>query len=157
LTHSLEAAYFLLIILTFCQISKYYFLSSASSLARRQKRKLKQKNSKPYTLHHPTTNLNLGAQSLPPLDYYFYKLPEPEVSVSSEQDIIIVEKEIPRPILTTTPKNKTILNNYIDDFFSVAPPKRAQQSKISDILSYQVTPPEKNEVITLSEPYTEMV
>jgi len=146
--HSLEAVYFLLIIVTLFQIGKHYILSSVSSL------KPKQKEVKPSSACRPAANLNRRIQNKPPSDHYFYKLPEPEVSISSEQSSAFLTQERPLTPQTSASKNKLILNNYIDNFFSAAPPTEAQEIDSSAFLNFQTDSAEEDEFITVIEPST---
>jgi hypothetical protein len=135
----------------------------------------KHKKTTPYSAHDEK------ASNRPASKYYFPKLPELEVTVSSDQDIASFtntpfirntfntkaptfkpstnnsvnkkKKEKQRPKAVST--HKTILNNYIDDFFSEPAPTEIQRQDIVPLLDLQINPPANDEIITVNEP-TEM-
>lgn len=137
--NTLEVVCALLLVLGFFQIRKHYVLFS-NSLDQKTRPEQKLKTTKPQTAKRPAMSLEPKIQNKPQPDYYFHKLPEPEVSISSNQDLAFLSKKTPKPKPTRSPnplgtpksglttKHKGILNNYIDDFFSVSPPDEFQQA-----------------------------
>jgi len=141
--NTLEVACALLLGLGFFQIRKHYVLfSNSSDQKTRPEQKLK--TTKPQTAKRPAMSLEPKIHNKPQPDYYFHKLPEPEVSISSNQDLAFLSKKTPKPIPTRSPKplrtpksglttkHKGILNNYIDDFFSVSPSDEFQQAVLQE-------------------------
>jgi len=130
--HSLEVTFVLLLALGFFQIRKHYILYTVPP-SQKSRPVQKLKTTKPQTESLPTINLERQTQNKHQPNYYFHKLPQPEVSISSDQDLAFLSKKTPKPILTRTPKptqatkHKAILNNYIDDFFSVSSPDEFQE------------------------------
>ena len=163
--NSLEGAYFLLIALTLFQITKHYILCAISS------HKTKRKYAKPQTTCRSDNNSNQDNKTLSPLNYYNYKLPEPEISISSERSAIFhlkdihfqsltpsfqtkeAPKQIPKTKTKTTlaPQEKSVLNNYIDDFFSVSPKADSSKSCKSPLIEHTINSPANDEFITVQK------
>jgi len=156
------------------QIRKHYKLFITPEM------KTKHKTADTKTSIRPT--LHTFNQEKPAPKYYFNKLPELEVTISSEQDIasftntpfiknLALTKTITKRALirnSVTKKKKTkpqpeqrsthkaILNNYIDDFFSAPQAEEIQQSDTLSFLDLQISSPANDEIITVNEP-SEMV
>lgn len=159
--NALEATYFLLIFLMLFRVRKLYLSFAAPGLKTRQKilkpQKLKQQKSiKLKRTKSPALKLNRNAQSHLPTNYYYDKLPEPEVSISSDQDIAFLTKKTFKPKMDSLSKNKDILNSYIDDFFPVSPSKSVQKPDDLAFLNYQISSPSDDEIITVVESNSEI-
>jgi hypothetical protein len=108
---------------------------------------------------------------------YGQKLPELEVSITSDQDIAtftnspflkdlmlktttnkplitnpVINKKKLKPAPEQTKTHKAILNHYIDDFFSASQATEMQQSTPSNFLNLSVNTPVNDEVIIVNEP-----
>jgi len=130
----------------------------------------------------PSPSLNINNQNQSSSKYYGHKLPELEVSISSDQDIasftntpfiknLALNKKTTKKVSVQNsvtkkkknklapeprPTHKEVLNNYIDDFFSAPPQAEIQQPDFLPFLDRQITSPANDEIITVNEP-TEMI
>ena len=163
--NSLEGAYFLLIALTLFQITKHYILCAVSS------HKTKRKYIKPLTICRSDNNSTEDKKTLLPLNYYNYKLPEPEISISSERSAIFhlkdihfqsqatpfQTKEAPKPKPTFASQNKSVLNNYIDDFFAISPKEDSTKTYKLPCIEHTINSPANDEFITVLEPSNDRI
>jgi len=151
------------------QVRKHYKLFANPSLKTKQKAAVTKTEIRP--------SLHAFNQIRPAPKYYFHKLPELEVSISSEQDITsltslpltkepirtsktsknsllrnpIPKKKNSKPEQALRPTHKAILNNYIDDFFSEPAQEEVQESDHFACLDFQMNPPANDEIITVNE------
>ncbi len=149
LVTSLEAIYSFLVIVTLFQISKHYVLCSVSSLKTKQRHKRRHPK---FQTSRRETHSNRQVQNKPPLDYYSYSLPEPEISISFGHDPACYTKGTPEFKQTTPSQTGLILNNYIDDFFTPSPSKEMQNITTPTCQNYHNDSPANDEFITVIEP-----
>ena len=176
LIHTLEALSIFLMLVMLFQIRKHYKLFSNPKLqATHNQKAAETKTSSRPTLH--TFN-----QEKPAPKYYFNKLPELEVSISSDHDIAsftkkpfmngsalsettlkkasirnsFTKKKRPKPEQAPRATHKVILNNYIDDFFTEPEHKEVKENDHFACLDFQVNSPANDEIITVIEP-TEVI
>ena len=141
------------------QIRKHYILFSTPEL-KTQHKAITAKTA-------PSPSLNINNQNKSSSKYYGHKLPELEVSISSDQDIAsftntsfiknlalskkttkkasirnsVTKKKKTKPVPEPRPTHKAILNNYIDDFFSAPSPAEIQQPDFLPFLDRQIASP----------------
>jgi len=174
LIHTLEAISIFLMLVMLFQIRKHYKLFITPEL------KTKHKAAEAKTSIRPT--LHTFNQDKPAPKYYFNKLPELEVSISSDHDIAsftktpfmngsalskttpkkasirnsFTKKKRSKPEQAPRPTHKVILNNYIDDFFAEPEHKEAQENDHFACLDFKINSPANDEIITVNEP-SEMI
>ena len=174
--HTLEAISIFLAFVMLFQVRKHYILFSEPKLKTTLKPKI--------ATHKKTTaysTFNEKSSNRPASKYYFPKLPELEVTVSSDQDIAsftntpsikstinskvatkhsikrsVTKKKKAKQAPSASSTHKAILHNYIDDFFSETTPAEVQHPDILPYLDLQISSPAIDEIITVNEP-TEMV
>jgi len=172
--HTLEAINLFLVLVMLFQVRKHYKLFANPSLKTKHKAAVTKTEIRPA--------LHAFNQTRPAPKYYFHKLPELEVSTSSDQDIAsftnstsinepaqtkkatkkpllrnpISRKKNSKPVQAPRPTHKVILNNYIDDFFTEPAQKEAQENDHFACLDFQINSPANDEIITVNEP-SEMV
>ena len=134
------------------QIGKHYILCFISSRKTKQslKKKKRKKLSSPYTSRR--LHLDQTSRNMPPVDYSVYRLPEPEISISSAPEII---KPIAKTlILKETPEQQdaSILSSYIDDFFTATQSIKVKTYRQSEELECDMNLPLDDEIITVTEP-----
>jgi hypothetical protein len=95
--------------------------------------------------------------------YSFHKLPEPEVSFSPSQEEVIFNKQVVEKKSVSVSQgmavstHKTILNNYIDDFFSEPAEEEIQYLEQLPFINYPSHSPAEDEFITVMEENANMV
>jgi len=164
LIQSFELLTLLLIAGVLGQIGKHYILSSTRG-AQLSKQEAKVSSYSVKTNAMKTNAMTTNAmkadattansrerfQNRPSSDYYFHKLPEPEVSFSLGQGDIVPSEKV------AGSHGQIILNNYIDDFFSESPQKIEQELEQLSSLNYHVESSSEDEFITVMEERVEMV
>jgi len=147
LIHSLETLYFILIVIMLLQVGKLYISSTPPN--QKSKYKGTKTQSTGYFNNKPDGNI----QKKPTSDHYSYKLPEPEVSISSEHESPPLTHNATSVIRKPHPsKNTAILNGYIDDHFS-----ETQKNNQAEISGSQWNSDTDDEIITITEPSNEII
>jgi len=136
--HSFETIFLILVLTTLFKIRKHYLLSSQSPPEIRQKprqnKQILKKCSKKALLSQIQTKHSSN--------YYFQTLPEPEVSISSDNEMDYAIEVSPTPPEAATKQSelkKSILHNYIDIFF-VDVPIDTCAVKEPEFIHYQAKP-----------------
>jgi hypothetical protein len=158
------------------QVRKQYMLFSKLKLEKKHRAVNRAVSKKPIQPTHDVNHHYITASQ-----YYSHRLPELEVSISSDRDIAtltntpflknlvrkaatkktsirqsVTKKKKTKPEPEPRSTHKTILNNYIDDFFAPSATIEIEPSEARHFLDRQITAPANDEIITVNEP-TEMV
>ena len=154
---TLEIISVLLVCLLLFKIRSHYLLSSALKLKAQQKSRA--------TKRLQQSSIKSDLQYKPASPYYYHKLPEPEVSISSEQEIapftnsmflrkitnkVDTTNSTTKPSSVSQSTHKAILNNYIDDFFSSSVIEVAPSSH-KPFANPSISAPANDEIITVDE------
>lgn len=174
--HILEVTSVLLVLMLLIQVRKHYKLLSKPKLEKKQRTVSRTTNKRTIQ-----TALDVNHHYKAASQYYGHKLPELEVSISSDQDIAsfsnssflknlsrqaatnkdrahnsVTQKKQKKPNPESQPTHKAILNSYIDDCFASSPAIETEASEALNFLDQQESSPANDEFITVNEP-TEMV
>ena len=140
--HSFETIVLILVLTTLFRIRKHYLLSSQSPPEIRQK----PRQSKQIEKKCSKKALHSQIQTKYSSNHYFQTLPEPEVSISSDNEmdyaidsVIEVSPTPPEVATKESELNKSILHNYIDIFF-VDVPIDTCAVKEPEFIHYQAKP-----------------
>jgi len=158
LIHTLETISIFLVLILLIQIKKHYILCSKPKL---------DKKHRPVNKKAIQPKLNVNHHYKAGSKYYGHKLPELEVSMSSDQDIATftktpflkdlalktaIKKKKTKPVSEPRSTHKAILNGYIDDCFSAHIPAETEQTASLTFLDLKVDLPANDEIITVNEP-----
>lgn len=178
--HIFEAISIFLVLVLLVQVRKQYFLFSKLK-SEKKHRAVNRPVSRLVNKKTIQATIDANHHYIAASQYYGHKLPELEVSISSDQDIATFTntpflKNLARkaatnkasirqptskhanPKLTPEPSSthKAILNNYIDDFFAPSLTIEAQSPEPLHSLGRAMNAPANDEIITVNE-QSEMV
>ena len=165
LVHTFEVITFLLVLGKFYQITKLYRQSNTKKIPAKKftkklqttsrsvsNKELKNFDTKTTSQIFKRLKDNYSHYGLPLAEVTFTEgLPLAEVSYSSdESNLEFLNKK-------TESKHKTILNNYIDDFFFEPAPKVLHEADVVELKRYKTDSCAEDEFITVADEHDEMV
>jgi hypothetical protein len=162
LIHVFEVIIFLLVVGKIFQIRKLYHQSKTTSLISRKRNINKQSPKIAVSKVGTRTDLNkanflnkklkenYSHHGLPLAEVSFSEgLPLPEVSFSADKKTGNNSQ--------SQSKHKTILNDYIEDFFFESPPQVFQEAEVVEFKHYKVDSNAEEEFITVIDEHEEMI